>query len=102
MASWPTTWSNDCGLNFRAITCESDMLFRETLCGNYRHRQVRYEVTHEQPVNRQNWSGSGEAAAHPRSATVAPFPAWRVCSLAIARRPEPDKRSPNADWRLPI
>jgi len=23
------------------------------------------------------WSGSGVAAAHPRSATVAPFPAWR-------------------------
>jgi hypothetical protein len=44
-----------------------------------------------------NWSGSGEAAAHPRTATVAPFPAWRVCSLAIARRPEPDK-----DCRLPI
>jgi hypothetical protein len=28
-------------------------------------------------IQEEKWSGSGVAAAHPRTATVAPFPAWR-------------------------
>src|SRR5580704_3370663 len=50
MASCPTTWPNVFGRNLSAMTCDSDI-----------HRLFSREF------KRENWSGSGLPAAHPRT-----------------------------------